>query len=111
MPIVDIRANIANLPVANLRHEIQHQGSLALSTPPSNIWILTQHLETTSAPVPPIVEIRANRGRTPAQKQAFVAVVARAVARALNMKPEEIWIHYQELDPADIWFGKPFPAE
>ena len=53
----------------------------------------------------PIVTVKLIRGRTLSQKRKLVEGVTQAIARAIDVDPENIWIDIQELDRTDFANG------
>ncbi len=98
--------------------EIQDTGAEALQCARENIWVTFQELlsdcylqdKTAQRPQknshPPIVIVRAQVGRTAAQKETFVRGISKAVARGLLIAEGNVWIHYQEISPNDVWFNE-----
>jgi phenylpyruvate tautomerase PptA (4-oxalocrotonate tautomerase family) len=97
--------------------EVRDAGAAALRCSPDNIWVMflavrpgcyLQGEEPAALPQasthPPVVIAKAQSGRSPEQRTAFVTAVAAAVGRGLSVPPENIWIHYQEMRPEDVWF-------
>jgi len=110
MPIVNIRS----LPPKDLNivpammAEIRDEGAKALGCETSNVWVtfesLAAYLPENSHP--PIVTIKAQAGRTMEQRTKFVSAVANGVAHGLSIPAKNVWIHYEEMSPEDIWFNK-----
>ncbi len=53
----------------------------------------------------PVVIIRARRGRAPEQIAQGLAATAAAVATSLGLPLDDVWVHWQELDPAQVFAG------
>lgn len=53
----------------------------------------------------PIVIVKAKGGRTPAEKSSLALAVTGAVGRGLSIPNERVWLQFEEMNPADIWFG------
>jgi phenylpyruvate tautomerase PptA (4-oxalocrotonate tautomerase family) len=98
--------------------EIRDAGAAALGCSPSNIWVMfcavppgcyVQGLEQADAPRPtshpPCVIVRAQVGRQPEERTAFVAAIAATVGETLGVPADNVWIHYQEMRSEDVWFG------
>lgn len=112
MPIVQIYANIQSQSesVSSLIENVRNLGSQALACDPSNIWVIVH-------PVPmgygigskpknvfsPLVFIQANRGRSLEIKENFVRGIEQALADFFSIPTKDIWIHYHEMNPQDIW--------
>ncbi|MBI3558246.1 MAG: hypothetical protein HY074_18420 [Deltaproteobacteria bacterium] len=106
MPIITVKASAPAAParITQLLAAVQEAGARALSCPSSNIWVEFEAVyHATAHPV--VVLARAQAGRSDMQKEAFVRAVAAAVAHALLVTPEQVWVHYGELRPQDVWFG------
>ena len=95
--------------IARMLAEVREAGARALDCPPANIWVIFQPVPPESYLVgtesPPVVIIKAQAGRSMQQRDAFVKAVSDAVAKGLSVAAGEVWIHYQEMSPADVWFG------
>jgi phenylpyruvate tautomerase PptA (4-oxalocrotonate tautomerase family) len=101
--------------ISKMLAEIRTSGAEALKCPRSNIWVMFEsvpnYLQGEDAELlrpdhvpPPIVVIRAQMGRSRDEKEALVRVVAQEVSKGLSVPIERVWIHYQEMDPKDVWF-------
>ena len=88
----------------------------AINKPPQAVWALFQQINPgqyvegrtpAASPQqethPPIVTIRLLTGRSPATKRAVAEAVAAAVATGLSVPPENVWIHFLEMEPTDVW--------
>ena len=120
MPLITIHA----LPLADpsavpaMLAAVRDAGAAALRCSPNNIWVMFHvappgcYLQgpasvTTPQPDshPPAIIIRAQTGRTRAEREALTIATAEAVARAYGIPATNVWIHYQEMRPDDVWFG------
>ena len=119
MPLVTINFFPPDDPkvITTMLEDIRDSGSKTLGCSPDNIWVIfqpvksgyyiqgnevtTQARETTH---PPVVIIRAQSGRSPTEREKFAESVAAAVGRGLSVKSKNVWIHYQEMSPKDVWF-------
>jgi phenylpyruvate tautomerase PptA (4-oxalocrotonate tautomerase family) len=121
MPIVVIHSISPADPtvVPKMISEVRELGAQALRCSPDNIWVIfrpvdrnhysqndtnagTQVAEAKTQT--PIVSIKANTGRSSQEREAFVKVVASAIGSGLSLPSKNVWIHYQEMKPEDIWF-------
>jgi phenylpyruvate tautomerase PptA (4-oxalocrotonate tautomerase family) len=115
MPLVTIEAILPKdekrIPLT--LSEVQKVGAKALNCAESNIWVVFKPLipefyshavnsQQTEPPV--IVTVKAQAGRALEAKCEFVENIAAAISRGLSVSPSSVWIHYQEMDPSDIWF-------
>jgi phenylpyruvate tautomerase PptA (4-oxalocrotonate tautomerase family) len=114
MPWVDIRVQGPVDPevVADLIEGTRERGAAAMGSGIENIWVTFQALPerylARGGPGEsrgPIVVIRANAGRPRAAKTALAQAVAGAIAERLRVPADRVWIHYQEMSPADVWTG------
>lgn len=120
MPLITIHA----LPLADpsaipaMLAAVRDAGAAALGSSPNNIWVMFHvappgcylqgpaiALTPQSDSHPPAVIIRAQTGRTRAEREALTIATAEAVARAYAIPATNVWIHYQEMRPDDVWFG------
>jgi phenylpyruvate tautomerase PptA (4-oxalocrotonate tautomerase family) len=99
--------------------DVRDAGARALGCPVANIWVMFHalppghYLQGDAAPAtvpdatthPPCVIVRAQVGRTPRERDAFVAAVAAAVGRGLAVPAEHVWIYYDEMRSEDVWFN------
>ena len=110
MPIINIKSfpPSDSTAITRMITDVQSVGAKALKCAPSNVWVMFQPLlpdhYVQSEKYPPVVVIRAQAGRTPTEKSQFVAAVANAVSQGLSVAAEDVWIHYQEMRPEDVWF-------
>ena len=120
MPLVTISAMIPRDSGAVPRtiQDVRDAGALALSCSRSNIWVVFQpihpghYVQGEGEPAlchgenshPPIVIVRAQAGRPPEIRKAFAEAISYSVSKGLDIPPENIWIHYQEMSPQDVWF-------
>ena len=118
MPIVQIYTNtLSKSDIApNLIEEIRIKGSKALKCELSNVWVLIHQLPTgsmmreTKEVTSPVVFIRANKGRSQEDKMKFVQAISQALSDTLQVSAQDIWIHYQEMNPEDIWHRENWTA-
>jgi phenylpyruvate tautomerase PptA (4-oxalocrotonate tautomerase family) len=116
MPIVTIKGLKPREPklLQKTLQEVRRRGAAALNCAENNIWVIfesvdpecfvrTIHEETGSPEAGPIVIIQANRGRPREVQDAFLASVESAISDGLSIPGKDIWIYYQEIDPANIW--------
>lgn len=57
---------------------------------------------------PPLVTIQAQSGRTPEQRLALCRSVSMIVGEALGIPSQNVWIHWQEMAPTDVFVGGKF---
>jgi phenylpyruvate tautomerase PptA (4-oxalocrotonate tautomerase family) len=111
MPIVQIYSEPPQQPdiVPKLIDHVRDFGAKALKCDPNNVWVIFSEVKSghalrdTQGNFTPIVMIKANHGRTITEKENFVRAIALAISEALLIPTEQIWIHYQEINHADIW--------
>jgi phenylpyruvate tautomerase PptA (4-oxalocrotonate tautomerase family) len=101
MPIVFIKSAKSVTRVPELLEDVRNSAAAALGCEPSNVWPVLEPVAP--GPFPPIVLIKANVGRTIEQRRHFASAVADAVGRGLGVPADEVWIHYEEMQPRDIW--------
>ena len=101
MPIITIHAKAPISKILNV--EIQEAAAKAMEDSPENFWVSSVELDADWSH-PPYITVLAKRGRTEKTKRRFVEAVAEAAAKRLGTKPENIWIHYQELNLNEVWF-------
>jgi phenylpyruvate tautomerase PptA (4-oxalocrotonate tautomerase family) len=121
MPIVQIHS----LPphdrsrLARMLTDVREEGARALAGAPSNVWVMFHELppgtylqgegEAASEPQasthPPVILISIQSGRSAEQKTAFTRAVAGVVARTLEIPADNVWVHWREMRPEDVWFG------
>ncbi len=53
----------------------------------------------------PLINVKMFKGRTQAQKDAFMKKVTQAAMEELNSKPETVWITLDEKNETDWWIG------
>lgn len=119
MPLVTICSLAPSDPEAIRRMviDVRDAGSEALKCSPDNIWVMfhtvppgyyVQGLAPATEPQaeshPPTVIVRAQVGRTHAERTDLVAAVATAVGKGLSIPAENVWVHYQEMRSEDVWF-------
>ena len=103
--------------IPEMLKNVRNSGAEALQCSQDNVWVMFQPVEPRSYIYgiesafhpndnthPPIVTIKAQGGRSPKIREAFVKAVAGSVGKGLSISPENVWIHYQEMKPQDIWF-------
>lgn len=121
MPLLIIHSLAPSDPAAlpRMLADVRDSGSKALGCAPSNIWVMFHvvppgaYLQGDGVPAlapqpdshPPVVIARAQVGRTPAEKTAFIAAVTAAVGRGLSVPMENVWVYYEEMRSEDVWFG------
>lgn len=59
---------------------------------------------------PPIVIIKAQPGRGPEVRLAVCRSVSMIVGEALGIPSQNVWIHWQEIQAADVFVGGKFSA-
>jgi phenylpyruvate tautomerase PptA (4-oxalocrotonate tautomerase family) len=104
--------------VPQMLAELRDEGARAFRCSPNNIWVMfnaippgayVQGLLPASSPQeashPPCVIIRVQSGRGPEERDALVRATAAVLGRRLSVPIENVWIHYQEMRPEDVWFG------
>jgi phenylpyruvate tautomerase PptA (4-oxalocrotonate tautomerase family) len=118
MPIVNINSAppTDSSAIPEMIERIRDAGALALKTPRDNVWVTFTPLQyylngegpasakRTETP-PPIVVVKAQSGRGPSERSAFVEAIAAEVGRGLSVSPEKVWIQFQEMSPRDVWYG------
>jgi len=120
MPLITIQTSRLVAPdvVQEMLLRVRNGGAEALKCERSNIWVLfdpvqkqyylqgsDEELLSPDHFSPPVVIIRAQAGRSRVEKESLVRAVAREVSKALSVPFDKVWIHYQEMDPRDVWFG------
>ncbi|MFN7130607.1 MAG: tautomerase family protein [Myxococcales bacterium] len=55
----------------------------------------------------PVITIKAKRGRDPEKIDRLLAEVRRATSEILEVKPEKVFVVYEELDAGIYWDGSP----
>ncbi len=99
--------------------DVRDAGARALGCPKSNIWVVFQpiapghYVQGEGAPArapqpdshPPCIILRAQVGRTQAERSALVSAVAAAVGRGLSVPAENVWVYYEEMRSEDVWFN------
>ena len=114
MPLVTIYAPppVAPQSISKTISDIQKVGAAALNCGTENIWVVFQTFSSTSLSADffdgthgPVVIVKAQGGRPAEQREAFMKAMAKAIGEGLSYSPEKVWIHYQEMQPQDIWFG------
>jgi phenylpyruvate tautomerase PptA (4-oxalocrotonate tautomerase family) len=111
MPIVFIHAEMPkeSATISHLIENVRSAGASALGCDPSNIWVVFQKitsgfaLRETADHFQPVVQILANRGRTLPAKEQFAQAIGQAVSDTLMVPINDLWLHYQEMNPEDIW--------
>ncbi len=53
----------------------------------------------------PLINVSMFKGRTQAQKDAFMKKITQAAVEELNSNPEYIWIVLEEKEDTDWWIG------
>jgi phenylpyruvate tautomerase PptA (4-oxalocrotonate tautomerase family) len=115
MPIVTVHAFAPSDPasIPKMLAEIQASGAAALNCAPDNLWALFEEIprgrylqSDNPERNPPIVTIQANVGRTLDQRTALAKGISRAVVGAFGIPAARVWIHYQEMQPHDVWFNE-----
>jgi phenylpyruvate tautomerase PptA (4-oxalocrotonate tautomerase family) len=111
MPIVLVRSKpISSLSAIELVAAIRKVGSNALNCAPSNVWVVYEPFPEATllgdgrTEFLSIVTVKAQAGRSPEARTAFVSAIANTVGEALEIPPGEVWIQYQEMRPEDVWF-------
>jgi phenylpyruvate tautomerase PptA (4-oxalocrotonate tautomerase family) len=112
MPLLNIQSLAPTEPaaIARMIQEVRDAGARALRCSADNIWVVFQAIETGQyshgheKSHPAIVVIRAQSGRPAGLRESFVKAVAEAIGRGLSIPSENVWIHYQEMRPEDVWF-------
>lgn len=115
MPVVRIFALPPSEPtaVADCLDAVVVGLSAALDTEPPGIWatwipISAQHTGRQPRAFRghcPTVTVLAMPGRSLSQRQDGLAAVARAVSGALGLPIEDVWVHWQELEPGLVFAG------
>ena len=125
MPLVVVHS----LPPANpealprMLADIRDSGARALRCPIDNVWVIfhavppgcyLQGESPANTPQarthPPAVIVKLQAGRTREEIDAFVTAVASAVAQGFAVPVDNIWIHYDEMCPQDVWFRNRWSA-
>lgn len=121
MPLITIKSLPPESPkkIPQMLTEVRDLGAHAFDTTPSNIWVLFRaiepghYLQSTGEPAstpqpnshPPIVIVRAQKGRTAEQKSSLARTVAECVGRGLSIPSANVWIYFQELEVGGVFFG------
>ena len=123
MPIIEIRSLPPKDPakVPAMLREAAKGGARAFGIPEKQCWALwsevapshyaegdalAQHPSAESHP--PLVLIRALRGRTQEMKAAFLTAVSEAIGKGLGIPATAVWIHFVEMEKAEIWHNGKF---
>lgn len=114
MPLIVISASQPsdqNL-ISRLITDVRIKSASALQCSIENIWVIYQPLQMGNyvqrqegLKNSPIVTIKANLGRSQEQKSALASAITEAIGNALEVSTEDIWMHYEEMNPHDIWFN------
>lgn len=119
MPIIIINSLAPNNPsiIKQMNLEVRELGAKALRTPKNNVWVIFQPLmpdfylygeepTTSSGKIihPVIVIIKAQSGRTQNIRDAFIKIITESIARSFSIPTHNVWVHYQEMKPQDVWF-------
>lgn len=107
--------------IPRMLENITQAGARAAGCDPDQFWAVFQEIrpgeyyegdlsseEPGSGTHPPIVVLRALAGRTPAVRLAVCQALARVIGDALSIPPENVWIHWQEMQPSDVFAGGRF---
>lgn len=123
MPIVEIRALSPRDPerVPAMLREAAVEGAKAFGIPEFSVWAtfeeirsgwMTEGGKTEEHPGegthPPLVLVRAIRGRTPEMKHAFLTAVCAAIGRGLDIPPTNVWVQFVEMEKPEIWHNGAF---
>ncbi len=114
MPLISIRSrppsDRKSLPL--LIAKIRQAGAEALPCDVSNIWVIFDFLEDPFFVLGeadfPLVRIQAQSGRTEEQRRQLTTAVAKELSKGLEIPFTNIWIHYEEMNPKDVWFRGSF---
>ena len=92
------------------------EGARALACAPSNVWAIFNQLAPEHYTVgdraatdrepgthPAIVTVQALAGRTLETKTEFLRAITRTIGSGLGISPENIFVHYVEMNHADVW--------
>lgn len=119
MPLITLQTVVPDEPsvIDHLMVELREAGARALGCPPSNIWVqvvelrASRYLQGTAGSVheqetlpPPVVILRAQEGRTQAERTALCHAITCAVAERLLVPRERVWVYYESMRPSDVWF-------
>ena len=99
--------------------DVRDAGAAAFACERSNIWVLFSAIAPGSyvqgegapgtaheaASHPPVVIVKAQAGRSDAERERLVKAVSDVVGRALGIPAENVWIQYEVMRPQDVWFG------
>ncbi len=126
MPLVQIHSFPPSDPktIPRLVTQVRDAGAAAFACAPDNIWVQFIPLapghyvqgsgaaaETVHADShPPVVVIRAQRGRSREQLTALATAISETLAEGLGIPGENVWIHYQEMESADVFFKNHWSA-
>ena len=124
MPIVMVHAFAPADPsvVPRMLVEVRDAGARAFACAASNIWVMflplapgayvqgEVHTEMPATherggPRPPVVVIKAQLGRSDAERERLVRAISEVVGRALGVNDDDVWIHYESMRPQDVWYG------
>ena len=103
--------------IGRMSAEVRDLGAGALNTSRGNIWVIFQPIQPGnylhgenlgSSPqqnlYPVVVIIKAQAGRSSADRGNFVKAVTNSIGRNLSIPANNVWVHYQEMNPKDVWF-------
>jgi phenylpyruvate tautomerase PptA (4-oxalocrotonate tautomerase family) len=123
MPVVEIRSLPPRDPgkIPAMLREAAVEGAKAFNIPPEKVWATFEEIPTRwyaegdkvsispgEGTHPPLVLIRAIRGRTVEMKEAFNRAVCQAIAKGLDVSPENVWIHFVEMEKTEVWHALKF---
>lgn len=110
MPIIQIRAlePLDTDAIPRMIANVRNQAAAALKGSVSNIWVIFDAFRPERYEHPNqstvIVTIKALAGRSREIQTAFVMAVAIAIGEGLSVSPAHVWIHYEEMQPQNVWF-------
>jgi phenylpyruvate tautomerase PptA (4-oxalocrotonate tautomerase family) len=113
MPLITIRSarSYDNEAIQEMLQAIRKAGADALDCATENIWVRFEAIPASwyaqsddPTQNSPLVTIQAKAGRTPQQPDLLTRATAEAVGQGLSVHPSQVWIHYLEMNPQDIWY-------
>ena len=114
MPLINISTSqfINSNQISKMISDIREKSSEAFQCSIDNIWVIYQPLHVGNyvqrkdgLKNSPIVTIKAQSGRSYEQKNALAKALTDIISSRLEVPTENIWIHYEEMKPQDVWFN------
>lgn len=125
MPIIEIRGLPPRDParIPEMLREAAVAGARAFNIPESKVWATFEEIRSgwmaeggSSADHPghethpPLVLVRAIKGRTPEMVNAFMSAVSDAIGRGLGIPSANVWMQFVEMEKSSIWHANKFLA-